>query len=160
MVEFSIPPEYQNQLELVDVVDTRTDKEILHALAQHALVTSEKKHLGVLALRHMRYAGIEDPSSPVRAVVPLVYKETIANHFVAARRGDPFIKRWHDVFTRLRKGHTNHGGLLESPLLALGPKSSLDEARASQIAWDFKVDVKTTMEYITQVLCWTRPTRL
>jgi hypothetical protein len=37
---------------------------------------------------------IEDPNNPVQVAVPLMYKQTIANHFVASRKGDPFIKRW------------------------------------------------------------------
>jgi len=253
MVTLSIPPEYQDQLELVEVTDTRTDEEILQVITQHAPVTSEKNiwafwHSGVrnmpgwcqrnvvdwvricgpdwtvrildnvpdspnyalkylsrallpeafverkmdgpytgphsadflrgaclyehggvymdvgsILFRHMDricWNQIEDPNSPINIVVPLMYKQTIANHFVAARKGDPFIKRWHDLFTHLWKGHTNHEGLLNSPLLAFAADLSFDESRASNFTWDFKVDAKTVMEYITQVLCWTRLTML
>ncbi|KAJ6588658.1 hypothetical protein B0H19DRAFT_1057803 [Mycena capillaripes] len=253
MATLTIPSVYQDQLDLVDVADTRTDEEILQALTQHAPVTSEKNiwafwHSGVrnmpgwcqrnvadwvricgpewtvrildnvpdspnsalkylprallpeafverkmdgpytgphsadflrgaclyehggaymdvgnILLRHMDricWDQIADPNSPVQIAVPLMYKQTIANHFVASRKGDPFIKRWHDLFTHLWKGHTNHKGLLESPLLAFGTELSFDESRASNFTWDFKVDAKTVMEYITQVLCWMRLTML
>jgi hypothetical protein len=52
---------------------------------------------------------------------------------------------------------TNHIGLIESPLMApLSEGLSFDASRASKFHWDFKVDAKTVMEYITQVLCWQR----
>ncbi|KAJ7887512.1 hypothetical protein B0H14DRAFT_1235306 [Mycena olivaceomarginata] len=250
----SIPSEYQDQLELVDVLDTRTDEEILDAISQYVPVTSEKNiwafwHSGVrnmsgwtqrniadwvricgpewtvrildnvpdspnYALKHLTpallpeaflerkmdgpYSGphsadflrgaclyehggaymdvgsilfrhmdricwneIEDPNSPIQVAVPLMYGQTIANHFVAARKGDPFIKRWHDLFIHLWKNRTNYQGLLDNPLLAFGAEHlSFDQSRASNFTWDFKVDAKTVMEYITQVLCWTRLTML
>lgn len=37
---------------------------------------------------------LTDPSSPFQVSVPLMYTTVIANHFVASRKGDPFIKRW------------------------------------------------------------------
>ncbi|KAJ7261368.1 hypothetical protein B0H12DRAFT_350591 [Mycena haematopus] len=254
MATLSIPAEYQDQLEVVDVLDTRTDEEILQAITQHVPVTSEKNiwafwhsgarnmsgwckrnvvdwvricgpewtvrildnvpdspnyalkflsrtllpdafverkmdgpytgphsadflrgaclyehggaymDVGNILFRHMDricWDQIADPASPVHIAVPLMYGQTIANHFVAARKGDPFIKRWHDLFVHLWKGKSNHQGLLNSPLLAFGAESlSLDEARASNFTWDFSVEPKTIMEYITQVLCWTRLTML
>lgn len=42
MARFEIPSEYADQLEVVDVVDNRSDDEILQVLAQYAPVTSEK----------------------------------------------------------------------------------------------------------------------
>ncbi|KAJ6500463.1 hypothetical protein C8R45DRAFT_1122260, partial [Mycena sanguinolenta] len=251
---FSIPAEYKDQLEVVDVVDTRTDEEIFQAITQHVPVTSEKniwafwdkgahhmsgwckrnvvdwvricgpewtvrildnvpdspnyalKYLsrallpdafvertmdgpyvgphaadflrgaclyehggaymdvGCILFRHMDricWDQIADPANPFHIAIPLMYGQTVANHFVAARKGDPFIKRWHDLFIHVWKGRTNHKGLLESPLLAFGADNlSLDEARSSNFTWDFCVEPKTIMEYITQVLCWTRLTLL
>ncbi|KAJ7261369.1 capsule polysaccharide biosynthesis protein [Mycena haematopus] len=254
MASLSIPAEYQDQLEVVDVLDTRTDEEILDAITQHVPVTSEKNiwafwHSGArnmagwckrnvidwvricgpewtvrildnvpespnYALKFLSrtllpdafverkmdgpYTGphsadflrgaclyehggawmdvgsilfrdmdricwdqIADPASPVHIAVPLVYEQNIANHFVAARKGDPFIKRWHDLFVHLWKGRSNHQGLLNSPLLAFGADSlSVDEARASIFTWDVSVEQRTIMEYLTQVVCWTRLTML
>ncbi|KAK7022302.1 capsule polysaccharide biosynthesis [Favolaschia claudopus] len=119
--------------------------------------------VGCILIRDMDricWNEISDPNSPVHIVVPLMYGQVIANHFVASRKGDPFIKRWHDLFTHLWKNHTNHQGLIENPLLAFGANLTFEESRASNFNWDFKVDAKTVMEYISQVLCWTRLTML
>ncbi len=43
---FTIPPEYQDQLRVVENPDSRSDDEILHSLQQHAPVTSEKNVWG------------------------------------------------------------------------------------------------------------------
>lgn len=40
--KYSIPEKYKDDLELVDVVDTRPESEILEQLSQHVPVTSEK----------------------------------------------------------------------------------------------------------------------
>lgn len=40
--KFTIPERYQDDLEYVDVVDTRSEEEILEQLSQHVPVTSEK----------------------------------------------------------------------------------------------------------------------
>lgn len=53
--------------------------------------------VGCVLLRDMDrivWDKLEDPSSPYQIAVPLMYNQIIANHFVAARKGDPFIKRW------------------------------------------------------------------
>ena len=47
-------------------------------------------------------------------------------------------------------------GLLEDPLVAFSKELSIDDARASNFHWDFKVPFQTVMEYITQVLAWIR----
>ena len=63
----------------------------------------------------------------------------------------------HDLFTHLWENRTNHVGLIDNPLFApLQDSISFDNARASKFHWDFKVDAKTVMEYITQVMCWQR----
>ncbi|KAJ7095912.1 hypothetical protein B0H15DRAFT_1019941 [Mycena belliarum] len=255
MAPISIPPQYQDQLEPIQVIDTRTDSAILHSLTVHAPVTSQKNiwafwHSGVLnmpgwcqrnvvdwvricgpkgwtirvldnvpaspsyALKYLpaemlpdafvkgimdgEYSGphsadmlrgaclyehggvfmdvgsilfrdmdricwdeIADPDSPIHIVVPLMYKQTIANSFVASRKGDPFIKRWHDLFTHLWKSNTNHKGLVDHPLMApLLLENNLDESRASNFKWDFKVDFKTIADYVTQVMAWIRLTKL
>lgn len=37
---------------------------------------------------------LEDEKTPYQVAVPLMYGQTMANHFVAARKNDPFIQRW------------------------------------------------------------------
>jgi hypothetical protein len=249
MANLSIPPEYQDQLEIITVQDQRTDEDILQTLEQHVPVTSEKNlwafwHSGILnmpswcqrnvidwvricgpewtirildnvpdspnyalqyvpadslpeafvqrkmdgpyvgphsadflrgvllylhggafmdvgsvLLRHLDRIGwneLEDPTSPFNVAVPLMYGQNMANHFVAARKGDPFIKRWHELFVHLWKGRTNHEGLIEDPLVSFGAQLDFEASRSSNFNWDFAVPPKTVMEYITQVLTWVR----
>ena len=37
---------------------------------------------------------LEEPSSPFRVAIPWMNGTITANHFVASRKGDPYIKRW------------------------------------------------------------------
>ncbi|KAF4459956.1 capsule polysaccharide biosynthesis [Fusarium albosuccineum] len=41
---------------------------------------------------------IADPKSPIEVAVPIMYAQTIANHFVASSKGNPFIEKWHKLF--------------------------------------------------------------
>ena len=41
------------------------------------------------------WSQLEDPDSPYQISTPWMYGLTIGNHFVASRKGDPFIKRWY-----------------------------------------------------------------
>lgn len=66
----------------------------------------------------------------------------------------------HDLFIHLWKGHKNHEGLIENPLVSSNSNATFDESRASNFHWDFAVSPKTVMEYITQVLAWKRLTML
>ena len=99
---------------------------------------------------------LADPTSPLEVAVPVMYSTTIANHFVTARKGDPFIKRWHDVFLHLWRNRTSSKGLIEDPLVAFGVQKSFEGAEKADFHWDFKVPAETVMEYITQVLSWQR----
>lgn len=73
---------------------------------------------------------------------------------VAAYLTGLFIR--HNLFVHLWKGHKNHEGLIENPLVSFGANEDIDEARASNFNWEFQVEPKTVMEYITQVLAWKR----
>lgn len=53
--------------------------------------------VGSILIRHMdRFVWdvLADAASPYEVAVPVMFAQTIANHFVAARKGNPFIKRW------------------------------------------------------------------
>lgn len=53
--------------------------------------------VGNLLIRHLDrvcWNQLEDPTSPFQVSCPWMYDITMANHFVASRKGDPFIKRW------------------------------------------------------------------
>ncbi|KAI1310573.1 capsular polysaccharide synthesis protein-domain-containing protein [Xylaria venustula] len=64
---------------------------------------------------------IEDPSTPY-AMAGFVIEmrpgvDCMLNGFVAAKRGNPFIKRWHDIYLALWEGVTNAQGFHKHPLL-------------------------------------------
>lgn len=40
------------------------------------------------------WAKLEDPNTPYEIAAPWVYGTHIGNHFVSARKGNPFIHRW------------------------------------------------------------------
>lgn len=53
--------------------------------------------VGNILIRHLDricWDDIQDPSTPFNVAVPIMYGQVMANHFVASRKGDPFIKRW------------------------------------------------------------------
>lgn len=125
-------------------------------LYRHGGVFMDVGNLLIRDLDRVCWDQLADPMSPFQVAAPWMYGITMANHFVAARRGDPFIKRWHDLFVYLWRDKTNSDGLAADPLLAFAQTLSFDDSRASKFHWDFKVDARTVFEYITQVVCWMR----
>lgn len=113
-------------------------------------------NLLIRPLDRICWSQLEDPNSPYQVATPWMYGITMANHFVASRKGDPFIKRWHDLFVHLWRNRTNSQGLSADPLVAFSQTLSFDDARAQKHHWDFKVDALTVFEYIMQVVCWMR----
>lgn len=106
------------------------------------------------------WAQLEDPGSPFQLRVPNMYGTVIANHFVVSRRGDPFIKRWHDLFIYLWKDHTNYSGMIQSPLLTFALSMDFSESQKCGYNWEFIVESVTVFEYVTQVTAFLRLTML
>jgi hypothetical protein len=53
--------------------------------------------VGVLLFRHLDdvcWNKLEDESTEYSVCVPWMFAQHIANHFVAARKGDEFIGKW------------------------------------------------------------------
>ena len=99
---------------------------------------------------------LADPQSPYQISTPWMYGTLMANHFVAARRGDEFIRRWHQLFLHLWKGRTNYEGLALNPLLAFGLELDFAESAERGFKWEFGADPVLVFGYITQVLAWAR----
>ncbi|KAL3485753.1 hypothetical protein BJX62DRAFT_242631 [Aspergillus germanicus] len=251
--KFTIPAEYRSQLEPVELLDTRTDEEILASLLAHRPVTSEKNiwafwHAGVTgmprwcqrniidwhricgpswtirvldsvpdspnhALKYIpkemlpetfvkgtmqgQYIGphsadfirgaclylyggvsmdvgiilirsldrvcwsaLEDPATPYTISVPWMCDTYMANHFVAARKGDVFIKHWHDLFVHVWKDRTSYEGMSENPLFAFVLNEGFGTSQQRGFDFEWVVSPITVFEYITQVLAWTRLTML
>lgn len=54
--------------------------------------------VGIILIRDLDricWNELSDPNSPFQVSVPWMFSTTIANHFVAGRKADPFIKRWY-----------------------------------------------------------------
>ncbi|KAH7140459.1 hypothetical protein B0J13DRAFT_527197 [Dactylonectria estremocensis] len=53
--------------------------------------------VGCILVKHIDricWDTLADPGSPYEIAVPVLYGQTIANHFVAARKENPFIEKW------------------------------------------------------------------
>ncbi|KAL2865895.1 uncharacterized protein BJX67DRAFT_372825 [Aspergillus lucknowensis] len=246
---FTIPADFQSQLEPTEPLDTRTDEEILASLSEHRPVTSEKNiwaywHAGVKAmpkwcqrnvidwhricgrswtirvldtvldspnhalkyipenllpetfvkgtmegqyvgphsadflrgaclylyggvfmdvsiilirsLDRVCWSALEDPATPYTISTPMMYDAYMANHFVAARKGDAFIKHWHELFMHVWKDRTSYEGLCQNPLFAFMMDEGFAESQEHGFDWEFVVSPMTVFEYITQVIVWKR----
>lgn len=80
---------------------------------------------GMMLLRHLDdicWRAITDPASPYEMVgilMPLRAEAgTMLNGFIATKRGNEMVKRWHDVYRKLWEGKTSAEGFHKHPLLA------------------------------------------
>jgi hypothetical protein len=101
---------------------------------------------------------LEDPASPFQVAVCSIQEEVIQNAFFAARKGDPFIRSWHDLFVQLWSTpatRTNYVGLRDSPLL-----QCLNDIPFPVPPIGLKVTPRAFEEYVAQIFCWMRMCRL
>lgn len=115
--------------------------------------------VGIILIRsldHICWAQLEDPENPRQVSVPCMFGTTIANHFVASRKADPFIKRWHELFVHLWKDHTSYDGLSANPLVAFATTMDFSESQKRGYNWEFSVEPLVIFEYIMQVIAWLR----
>ena len=53
--------------------------------------------VGIILIRRLEdicWRQLQDPDSPFEVSVPWMHGTIMANHFVASRKGNPFVKRW------------------------------------------------------------------
>lgn len=103
---------------------------------------------------------ITSTTSPFKAAVPLVHGAIISNAVIACRKGDPFIRRWHGLFTQVWKGQTSCRGLMGHPELAYEQDPTTTKLFDNAIQAGFKVSRESLYEYLTQIMCWERLTQL
>ncbi|KAF2132300.1 capsule polysaccharide biosynthesis protein [Dothidotthia symphoricarpi CBS 119687] len=119
--------------------------------------------VGNILFRHLDkvcWDQLADDNSPYTVSAPWMLKQYIANHFIAARKGDIFIKKWHELFVHLWKGRKDFTGVLQSPLIAFIQDFKFGQAEDRNFKWDFKVDEATALGYIGQCVAWIRLTWL
>ncbi|CZR53710.1 related to capsule polysaccharide biosynthesis protein [Phialocephala subalpina] len=118
--------------------------------------------VGIILFRKLDticWQKLEDPLAPFAVSVMHMGGTGMSNHFIAARKGSPFIKHWHELFTYLWKDRTTCGGLSGHPLLALvlaGGKFYDDEETSYRFGWEHKAKGEHIMDYGAQVLAWQR----
>ncbi|KAI1827035.1 capsular polysaccharide synthesis protein-domain-containing protein [Xylaria intraflava] len=79
---------------------------------------------GTFLFRHLDdicWKQIENPATPYEMAGFLIETrpgvDCMLNGFIATKRGNPFIKRWHDIYVALWDGATNAQGFHKHPLL-------------------------------------------
>ncbi|KAI3316745.1 glycosyltransferase family 32 protein [Xylariaceae sp. AK1471] len=113
----------------------------------------------IFLMRHIDricWNELEDPASPYRVAVPMILGGLL-NCFLAARKHDPFIKRWHDLFMYIWQGRNNATGLVQHPLLAPILPYFIDMFEGHNGAGlGINGPIEDLAEYGAQMLCWLR----
>ncbi|KXJ87028.1 hypothetical protein Micbo1qcDRAFT_218233 [Microdochium bolleyi] len=132
------------------------------ALTQYGGVWMDVGSILVRHLDRVCWDVIEDPSTPTRAAVAVQPSHGIMNYFVACHKGDPFIRRWHEVFLALWEGRTNLLGIADHPLVSFIKQIPLDQLEGAEngVGFDFKVPMIEVFEYAIQIVAWARLTML
>ncbi|KAI1323957.1 hypothetical protein F5Y16DRAFT_326266 [Xylariaceae sp. FL0255] len=101
---------------------------------------------------------LSDPASPYQVAVPYHFGGLL-NCFIAARKGDPYIARWHDLFTEVWAGKENADGLAQHPLMApIVPYFTAKFKKAGVEDMGLKASLDKMAEYGAQMVCWQRLT--
>ncbi|KAK6538224.1 hypothetical protein TWF694_011103 [Orbilia ellipsospora] len=114
--------------------------------------------VGVILIRspdRIFWKHLTAPGSPYRIFTPLMYEAVMANHLVGARKGDPFIKAWHDLFIRVYQRSDENNGTLH-PLLDFSRGFDFTKAADAGFRWNWNAEPEVLWEYITQVVAWVR----
>ncbi|KAK6072777.1 capsule polysaccharide biosynthesis protein [Seiridium cupressi] len=99
---------------------------------------------------------LEDPNEPyeIAGFAPGTEpgNDVIMNGFIAARKGNGFVRRWHDVYLEIWKGRTDCLGLQSHPLLRQVKK--VEVPKDMQIK--FGIDNSLMNDYVAHVLAFKR----
>jgi hypothetical protein len=117
--------------------------------------------VGIILFRKLDricWEQLADPSSSFEVSVMHMGGTGISNHFIAARRGSPFIKYWHELFTLLWKDRTSCQGLSRHPLLApvLEAGRFHGDKDTNHFGWEHKCTPDQIMDYGAHILAWQR----
>ncbi|KAF4782639.1 capsule polysaccharide biosynthesis protein [Colletotrichum scovillei] len=110
----------------------------------------------VRSIDDLCWKKLEDPNSPYQVSAPWMYSNVVANHFIASRKSDMFIKHWHDVFMEIWKGRNSSDGIFENPLVSFAQDMNADAVEARNFKWNWSAPLPKVLEYIAQIVCWIR----
>ncbi|KAL1611879.1 hypothetical protein SLS60_000101 [Paraconiothyrium brasiliense] len=100
---------------------------------------------------------LADDNSPFTISAAIQFDTIMANAFLVARKGDPFIKKWHELFMHLWKDQNDWTGIVKSPLImSFLQNLNFGHAEEAGFRWKFTVDPVTVLGYVGQVLSWCR----
>jgi hypothetical protein len=117
--------------------------------------------VGTFLFRHIDDIGwklIEDPRSPYEMAGFTIELrpgfDSMLNGFIAAKRGNPFIKRWLDIYLALWTNATNSHGFHNHPLLRHLPLlcPAVDKMNCPGL----NVMMETFSDYLSQTMCFER----
>ncbi|RMJ25261.1 Capsular polysaccharide synthesis protein [Aspergillus sp. HF37] len=121
--------------------------------------------VGTFLFRHIDDIGwnlIEDPRSPYEMAGFTIELrpgfDSMLNGFIAAKRGNPFIKRWLDIYLALWTNATNSHDFHNHPLLRHLPL--LCPAVDKMNCPDLNVMMETFSDYLSQTMCFERLRKL
>jgi len=114
---------------------------------------------GTMLFRHIDkicWDVLEDPTSrfKIAGIAPGTEPENdvVMNGFIAAKKGNGFIKRWHDVYLEIWKGRTDCIGLQNHPLLRQVKKVEVPESMQIK----FGIDNSLMNDYVAHALAFKR----
>jgi hypothetical protein len=105
---------------------------------------------------HICWKVLEDPTTPykIAGIAPGTEpgNDVIMNGFIATKKGNGFIKRWHDVYLEIWKGRKDCIGLQDHPLLRQVKK--VEVPKTMQIT--FGIDNSLMNDYVAHALAFKR----
>lgn len=114
---------------------------------------------GTMLFRHIEnicWKALKDPTTPyeIAGIAPGTEpgNDVIMNGFIASKKGNGFIKRWHDVYREIWKGRKDCIGLQYHPLLR--PVKKIQVPKTMQTT--FGIDNVLMNDYVAHSLCFKR----
>ena len=121
--------------------------------------------VGTFLFRHVDdicWNAISDPSTPYElggfALEIRPGWNTLMNGFIASKRGNPFIKRWHAIYVALWDGVTNSTGFHAHPLIKHLPLLSVAAENLNLPTFNTKMEAFS--DYLGQHMCFERLCKL
>jgi hypothetical protein len=107
-------------------------------------------------VNRMCWNELSDPNSPYEVAAILLSDQFVFNYWVAAKKNNIFIQRWHEVMLHIYEGQTNCEGLSGHPLLSYVGSDIKIDPQALAFRFDWKVGLPVLIDYLIQVAAWNR----